>query len=79
MIQVKIIKKGDLIKANRDMWGNFFTSHYGSVNIKIKENTLFVATSNESTILGRSEISGLIDNKIVTITILDEYQLRIIN
>ena len=77
MIQDKI-KKGDLIKANRSMWGNFFNPNYGSINIEIKENTLFVAVSDEIIVAGRSEIFGLIDNRIVSIGIRDENQLQVV-
>ncbi len=73
------IKKGNLLKTKCGIWGNFFDPNYGHVNIKIKENTLFVVVSDEETINGRPIIQGFIDNKIVSIGVREHDQLRVIN
>ena len=79
MIQDKI-KKGDLLKAQRNMWGSFFDPNYGNVNIEIKKSTMFVAVSDEILNIshGRCEVAGFIDNKIVTIRIKEEKQFRVL-
>ena len=73
------IKKGDLLIASRNMWGSYWTRS-GHVNIEIKKNAMFLATSNQSFIpeAGIVEVDGLIDNKIVTIIIKDEKQLIVV-
>jgi hypothetical protein len=73
------IKKGDLIKANRDMWGSYL-SHYGHVNFEIKKNIMFLVLSDQTFIPEASiiEVNGLIDNKIVTIIVKDKEQLSVV-
>ena len=79
MTRDKFIKKGKLVKANRDMWGYFFDPRSGNLNIEIKKNTVFVVLSDELCIGQGNAINGLIDNKIVTIGIKEEFQFEVLD
>ena len=80
MIQDKI-QKGDLVRANRNMWGHYFLPDYGNINIEIKKNMMFVVTKGEifHPASGHCEIQAFIDNKIIAINIKESNQLGIVN
>ena len=72
------IKKGDLLKANTRMWGNYFSQSRGSVNIRITKGTLLMALADELIIDGTAQIEVILDNKIASIDIGEENQIGLV-